>query len=271
MEAKPKAPFSGGLDLGIAGRTAIVCGASAGLGRECARYLGQAGVRLVINGRDAGRLEAAAEELRRATGSDVRIAVGDVATETGRKAILAVCPDPDILVNNAGGPPPGDFREWNEEIWISALRTNMLAAIMMIQSVVDGMIARRWGRIINITSQTVKMPLPLIGLSNGSRAGLTGFVAGVAREVAQHGVTINNLLPGYFETERLRAYAGRVGRDKGKSADETIAEMSAGNPTRRIGRPAEFGAWCAFIASEHAGYATGQNFVLDGGAYPGTL
>jgi len=258
-------------DLGITGRTAIVCGASSGLGKACATALGQAGVDLVINGRDAGRLEAAAADIRAATGAAVRLALGDVATREGRAAIIEACPDPDILVNNAGGPPPGDFREWDEEEWIAALRTNMLAAIMMIRGVVDGMIARRWGRIINITSQTVKMPLPLIGLSNGARAGLTGFIAGLSREVAQHGVTINNLLPGYFETERLRTYAARVGASRGQSADETIAEMAATNPARRIGRPPEFGAWCAFLASEHAGYATGQNFVLDGGAYPGTL
>ena len=260
-----------GLDLGIAGRTALVCGASAGLGRACADALGAAGARLVLNGRDAARLGAAADEIRSTTGRAVTIAPGDVATKEGRAAILALCPDPDILVNNAGGPPPGDFREWDEEQWIAALRTNMLAAILMIRGTVDGMIGRRWGRIINITSQTVKMPLPMIGLSNGARAGLTGFIAGLSREVVQHGVTINNLLPGYFETERLRTYAGHVGAARGKNADETIAEMAATNPARRIGQPPEFGAWCAFLASQHAGYVTGQNFVLDGGAYPGTL
>lgn len=263
--------MTAGLDLGIAGRKALVCGASAGLGKACAEFLGAAGVQLVLNSRDEGRLKAAAADIHLATGAAVEIAAGDVATREGRAWVLARCPDPDILVNNAGGPPPGDFRDWDEDEWVAALRTNMLAAIMMITATIDAMIERRWGRIINVTTQAVKMTLPLTGLSAGARAGLTGFIAGVSREVAQYGVTINNLLPGYFETERLRTYAERLGAETDQSLEEALSVMSAANPTRRIGQPKEFGAWCAFLASEHSGYVTGQNLVLDGGAYPGVF
>ena len=226
---------------------------------------------MTLNGRDATKLKLAADEIAAATGTAVTIAAGDVATAEGRAWIFAQCPTPDILVNNAGGPPTGDFRDWDEAVWLAALQTNMIAAIMLIRGVIDGMTAKRWGRIINITSQTVKMPAPLMGLSNGVRGGLTGFIAGLSREVAQQGVTINNLLPGFFGTERLRAYAGRLGESQGKTADEMLTEMAANTPARRIGRPEEFGAWCAFLASEHAAFVTGQNFLLDGGAYPGTL
>lgn len=261
--------MTGGLDLGIAGRKALICGASAGLGKACAELLGAAGVQLVLNSRDETRLKAAAAEIYQITGAAVDIAAGDISTREGRTAVLAHCPDPDILVNNAGGPPPGDFRDWDEDEWIAALRTNMLAAIMLIKATIDGMIERRWGRIINVTTQAVKMTLPLTGLSTGARAGLTAFTAGLSRDVAQYGVTINNLLPGYFETERLRIYAERLGAQTGESLEETLSLMSSANPTRRIGQPREFGAWCAFLASEYSGYVTGQSLVLDGGAYPG--
>lgn len=259
------------LDLGIRGRSAIVCGASKGLGKACAMALAKAGVSLTINGRHHESLNKVAEEIRALTGVSVIVAPADTATHEGRAVLMAAGPKPDILVTNSGGPPAGEFSEWDEEKWELAFRTNMLAAIMLIRGVLDDMVAKRWGRIINITSYAVKMPLPLLSLSNGVRSGLTGVVAGLAREVAASGVTINNLLPGPFETERLHAYAARLGKDRNCDAEAVLAEMAASNPTRRIGRPEEFGAWCAILASEHSGYLTGQNLVLDGGAYPGVL
>lgn len=263
--------MSKALDLGLAGRKAIVCGASSGLGKACALALAQAGVAVTMNAREESRLKAAADEIAAVTGSSIVPVAADVSTAEGRALILAACPAPDILVNNAGGPPPGDFRAWDDGQWMAALHANMLAPISLIRSVIDPMIERRWGRIINITSRAVKMPLPLLGLSNGARAGLTGFVSGLAREVAPFGVTINNLLPGPFATDRLSQYAAKLGAERGMTAAAALSEMAQENPTRRVGRPEEFGAWCAFLASEHAGYVTAQNFLLDGGAYPGVF
>jgi 3-oxoacyl-[acyl-carrier protein] reductase len=261
--------MSYGFDLGIEGRTALVCGSSEGLGRESALALARAGVHVAINGRDAAKLEATAADIRAASDVTVTLAPGDVTSEEGRRAILAKCPAPDILVNNAGGPPPGNFLSWTEADWQKALNANMLSAIFLTNAVLEKMIERRWGRIINITSQAVKMPMPLIGLSTSARAGLTGYMSTIAREVAQHGVTVNNLLPGFFETKRLQQYLGSVAASRNMSAEEVTAERAAANPSRRSGRPEEFGAWCAFIASAHSGYMTGQNILLDGGAYPG--
>lgn len=259
-----------GLDLGIAGRQAIVCGSSSGLGLECARALARAGVNVVIVARTETTLQAAAEEVSREADVIVRAISADLGTEAGRQALLTACPAPDILVTNSGGPPAGDFRDWDEQTWLTALRNNMVSPIQLIRGTIDGMIERRWGRIINITSYSAKLPLPLLGLSNGARSGLIGFVSGFAREVAPHGVTVNNLLPGNFATDRLHSYAKKVGASRGLSADAVLAEMASTTPVRRIGQPAEFGAWCAFLASEHAGYVTAQNYVLDGGTYPGT-
>jgi 3-oxoacyl-[acyl-carrier protein] reductase len=260
-----------GLDLGIAGRRAIVCGASSGLGRACAFALARAGVDLVVVARTADALERTADEIRSATGVSVTAVPADTATEAGRQRVLEACPAPDILVNNGGGPPPGDFRTWDEAAWHDALNASMVAPIQMIRGVIDGMSARRWGRIVNITSYSAKLPLPLLGLSNGARSGLIGFASGLAREVAASGVTINNLLPGNFRTERLERYAQTLASRSGTTAAEVLDGMAARTPVGRVGRPEEFGAWCAFLASEHSGYVTAQNFVLDGGTYPGTF
>jgi 3-oxoacyl-[acyl-carrier protein] reductase len=261
------------MDLGIAGRTALVCAASRGLGWACAHHLVRAGVAVTITARDGAALEAAAERLRGSVpGAVVRTSAGDITTPAGRQAALARCPAPDILVNNAGGPPPGDFRAWSEADWQAAVNANMVTPIMLIRAIVDGMIERRFGRIVNITSSAVKAPISGLGLSNGARTGLTGFVAGLARQVAQHGVTVNNLLPGPFDTDRLRtAAAAARAKAGGGTADDAVAALAAANPTRRIGDPDEFGAVCAFYCSRYAGYMTGQNILLDGGAYPGTF
>lgn len=259
------------MDLGIAGRRAIVCGSSSGLGRACAQALAGAGVELVLVARTEAALHATAEQIRQQSGVKVQTVSADLSTSAGRDAVMQACPAPDILVTNVGGPPTGDFRDWDEARWSEALRSTMVAPIQMIRAVIDGMTQRRWGRIINITSYSAKLPLPLLGLSNGARAGLIGFVSGVAREVAPHGVTMNNLLPGNFETERLHDYAQKLGAQRGLSTEEVLAEMAAKTPVRRLGQPAEFGAWCAFLASAHSGYVTAQNFVLDGGTYPGTF
>lgn len=259
------------IDLGIAGRTALVCAASKGLGRACAEALAAAGASVVINGRNPDTLAATADAIARATGSPVRAVAADVATWEGRDAILAACPTPDILVNNAGGPPPGDFRDWDEAIWTAALQSNMLAPIFLIKATVDGMIARRFGRVVNITSAAVKAPIETLGLSNGARAGLTGFVAGLARQVVRHNVTINNLLPGPFETDRLRANIQAAATAQKLPFEVVYARRRDANPAGRYGRPDEFGAFCAFLAGAQAGFVTGQNIVMDGGAYPRTL
>ncbi|WP_449227193.1 SDR family oxidoreductase [Azospirillum argentinense] len=259
------------MDLGIAGRRAIVCAASKGLGKACALALAREGVAVTITARGRDLLEAAAEEIRKETGATVTTAVGDIATEEGRAAALAACPEPDILVNNAGGPPPGDFRDWERDDWVRAVEANMLAPIFLIKATVDGMIGRRFGRIVNVTSAAVKAPIPILGLSNGARAGLTGFVAGLSRQTVRHNVTINNLLPGPFETDRLRATMEGGAKANNRSLDEEMDLRRAGNPSGRFGDPAEFGAACAFLCSAHAGFMTGQNVLLDGGAYGGTL
>lgn len=259
------------MDLGIAGRRALVCAASKGLGKACALALAREGVHVTLTARSAEILEATAAEIRAATGVTVTTAVGDIATEEGRAAALAACPDPDILINNAGGPPPGDFHDWEREDWIRALDANMLAPIFLIKATVDGMIGRRFGRIVNITSAAVKAPIPILGLSNGARAGLTGFVAGLSRQTVRHNVTINNLLPGPFETDRLRKTMEGGAKAAGRSIDEEMAARRLTNPAGRFGHPEEFGAACTFLYSAQAGYMTGQNVLLDGGAFAGTL
>lgn len=256
------------MDLGIAGRKAIVCASSAGLGRGCARALAEAGVALVINGRDRARLEQAAIGLRRGTSADVTPVIADISTADGQAKILAACPEPDILVNNNAGPPFRDFRELDRAAMLKGLNENMVTPIELIQKVLDGMAARGFGRIINITSISVRMPVMGLDLSSGARAGLTAFLAGVARGVAAQNVTINNLLPGNFATDRLRSAlaksAEKMQRTEGEVVDQTLQSI----PARRFGTPEEFGQTCAFLCSVHAGYITGQNILMDGGAYP---
>lgn len=259
------------MDLDIKGRSALVCAASKGLGRASAFALAREGVRLTITARGAEALEATAAEIRAATGAEVTTVVGDITTEAGRAAALSACPTPDILVNNAGGPPPGDFRDWDRDAWIRALDANMLTPIFLIQAVVDGMSERRFGRIVNITSASVKSPIPILGLSNGARAGLTGFVAGLARQVARHNVTINGLLPGPFLTDRLRGTAAANAAKSGRTAEEHLADQARTNPTGRVGDPDEFGQACAFLCSAHAGFIVGQNLVMDGGSFNSSL
>ena len=258
------------MDLGIAGKTALVCAASKGLGRGCALALARNGVAVTITARSASALEQAAREIAAATGVEVTPVAGDITTREGRSAALAACPEPDILVNNAGGPPPGDFRDWDENDWLQACNANMITAIMLIKAVVDGMIARRFGRIVNITSSSVKAPIPQLGLSNGARSGLTGFVAGLARQTVEHNVTINNILPGRFDTDRLRSGMAFQAEKSGRPLAEIVAEAQAQIPAKRFGRQEEFGELCAFVCSAQASYLTGQNFLLDGGLYPGT-
>jgi 3-oxoacyl-[acyl-carrier protein] reductase len=259
------------MDFGIAGKKALVCAASKGLGKGCAVALAREGVELTILARGKEALEATAAEIRKATGAKVQTVAVDITTAEGRTAALAACPQPDILVNNAGGPPPGDFRAWDEGAWQAAVNANMITPIMLMKAVVDGMIARRFGRIVNITSTSVKAPIPTLGLSNGARAGLTGFVAGIARQVVSSNVTINNLLPGPFDTDRLQSTLVAAAKATGKSIDDVREERRRQNPAGRFGTAEEFGQFCAFMCSAQAGYFTGQNVVLDGGAYPGTL
>ncbi len=259
------------MDLGIKGRKAIVCAASKGLGKGCAGALADEGVDLVINARTQAALDAAAKEISESTGVRVTPVAADVATPEGRAAVLAACPEPDILVTNCGGPPAGDFRDWERDDWIKALDANMLAPIALIQATVDGMIARGFGRIVNITSSSVKSPYPSLGLSNGARTGLTGFVAGLARQTVRHNVTINNLLPGSHATDRITELAQGEADASGKTLEEVMEEMRAAETAGRFGTPEEFGAACAFLCGAQAGYITGQNLLLDGGAYPGTL
>jgi 3-oxoacyl-[acyl-carrier protein] reductase len=259
------------VDLGIKGKNALVCAASKGLGKGCAVALAREGVNLVITARGREALEATAEEIRKATGARVTAVAGDIATPEGRALALAACPSPDILVNNAGGPPPGDFRNWTREDWVKALDANMLAPIELIKATLDGMIARKFGRIVNITSSAVKMPIATLGLSNGARTGLTGFVAGLARQIAAHNVTINNLLPGRFWTDRLRANTEAAAKQAGRTVEELKAESAKQVPAGRFGTPEEFGAACAYLCGAQAAYVTGQNLLVDGGLYPGTF
>ena len=259
------------MNLDIGGRNAIVCAASKGLGKACAESLAREGVNLTICARTPETLEKTAEEIRALGGGTVTTVACDIATEDGRAAVLKACPEPDILINNAGGPPTGDFRDWDRDVWLKAIDNNMLAPIFMIKATVDGMIGRKFGRIVNITSGAVKSPIEVLGLSNGARAGLTGFVAGLARKTVAHNVTINNLLPGPFDTERLRSNLGARAKAAGIPEDQMLAKRIADNPAKRLGRPYEFGEMCAFMCSDQAGFMTGQNILLDGGMYPGTL
>ncbi|MCY7314161.1 MAG: SDR family oxidoreductase [Rubrivivax sp.] len=262
------------MDLGLQGKWALVCAASKGLGKGCAAALVGEGVNVVITARGDAALQATAAELR-AHNPDVQViaVAGDITTAEGRAAALAVCPQVDILINNAGGPPPGDFRDWDREAWIAALDANMLTPIALIKATVDGMAERGFGRIVNITSAAVKAPIDILGLSNGARSGLTGFVAGLARQprLASRNVTINALLPGPFDTDRLRSTMAGAAAKSGRTVDALMVERRLLNPTRRFGSAAEFGAVCAFVCSTHAGYITGQNLLLDGGAFPGAF
>lgn len=260
------------MDLGLNGKWALVCAASKGLGKGCAAALVREGVNVVITARGAEALEATAAELRALQGGEVRTVAGDITTPEGRGAALAACPQVDILINNAGGPPPGDFREWDRDAWIKALDANMLTPIELIKATVDAMAARGFGRVVNITSAAVKAPIGTLGLSNGARSGLTGFVAGLARSgVAARGVTINGLLPGAFATDRLRTMMRAGAAKAGQDPDAVLKAREQAVPAQRFGTAEEFGAVCAFICSVHAGYLTGQNVLLDGGAYPGTF
>ncbi len=261
------------MDLGIAGKWALVCAASKGLGKGCAQALVGEGVNVVITARGEEALLATAAELRALKRGEVRTVAGDITTPQGRSAALAACPQVDILVNNAGGPPPGDFRDWDRDAWIKALDANMLTPIELIKATVDGMAQRQFGRVVNITSGAVKAPIDILGLSNGARTGLTGFVAGLARQgrLASANVTINSLLPGPFDTDRLRNTMVGLAKASGQPVEQVLEQRRKLNPTQRYGTASEFGAFCAFLCSVHAGYLTGQNILLDGGAYPGTF
>ena len=263
------------MDLGIAGKWALVCGASKGLGFGCAQALVHEGVNVLIVARGAEALEAAADKLiadnTRHDSPDVQFVAADITTPEGRAAVFAVRKDFDIVVTNAGGPPPGDFRDWDRDAWIKAVDANMLTPIELIKATVDGMAARGFGRIVNITSSAVKSPIDILGLSNGARSGLTGFVAGVARsKLAGQGVTINNLLPGSFDTDRLRGNMSGAAQKTGQPLEAIMDSRRKNIPAQRFGTSEEFGAICAFLCSVQAGYMTGQNVLADGGAYPGT-
>ena len=259
------------MDLGIAGRKAIVCASSKGLGRACAAALAREGVDVWISARHQEALDEAAAGIAAAEGGGVHALVADVTTDAGREALLNACPAPDILVNNAGGPPPGDFRDWRQEDWFEAVNANMYSAIDMIRRCLDGMTERRFGRIVNITSFAVKMPVPQLGLSNGARAGLTGFVSTIARDPARYNVTINNLLPGYIATDRMWSVLEAGARASGQEPEAFQQAMFSKVGARRPGEPDEFGAVCAFLCSQQAGYITAQNILMDGGLYPGTF
>ena len=259
------------MDLGISGRKAIVCASSRGLGKACARALAEAGCEVVINGRDAKTLAATASELANLTGAKIIPVAADVATPDGQKALLAACPQPDILVNNNAGPPLRDFRELSRQQMIDGVTANMIVAVELIQKVIDPMMQRRFGRIVNITSAAVKAPLAGLDLSSGARAGLTAFLAGVARTVADKNVTINNILPGAFDTDRLRGTLSKTAESKGKSITQVAAERINMIPAKRFGDPAEFGAACAYLCSAQAGYITGQNLLIDGGTFAGAF
>lgn len=259
------------MDLAIKGRRALVCAASKGLGRACAIALAEEGVHLTLVARGREALEETADAIRAATGVIVETVAADVTAEEGRALMLAACPQPDILITNAGGPKPGNFREWSRNDWLAALDANMLAPIALIKATVDGMMERGFGRIVNITSSAVKAPIDILGLSNGARSGLTGFVAGLARTTVSRNVTINNLLPGPFSTDRLEATLRADAALSGRSYEDAAAQWKSKSPAGRFGMPEEFGRTCAFVCSAHAGYITGQNLLLDGGAYPGTF
>lgn len=259
------------MDLGIRGKNALVCGASKGLGRACATSLAREGCIVTITARDQAQLDRTAADIRAATGAKISVVAGDITTDAGRAAALAAAGSVDILVTNAGGPPAGDFRQFSREDWLRAVNANMLTPIELIRLTVDGMIARKFGRIVNITSGAVKAPINVLGLSNGARSGLTGFIAGIARETVSNNVTINNLLPGAFATERLGSLFAAQAKTRGVTAEVAAEERRKQIPAGRFGEPEEFGEACAYLCSAQAGYVTGQNFLIDGGAYPGTF
>ncbi|MFM9972155.1 MAG: SDR family oxidoreductase [Burkholderiales bacterium] len=259
------------MDLGIRGKKAIVCGASKGLGRACAASLAAEGCEVVIVGRVEATIAAAAKEIQAASGSKVTGVAADITTPDGRVATLAACPQPDILITNAGGPPQGDFRKFSRDDWIKAIEGNMLTPIELIKATVDGMIERRFGRIVNITSSAVKAPIDFLALSNGARSGLTGFTAGLSRAVVHHNVTINNLLPGTFDTDRIRSNFEFNAKARSMTLEEIRTERLSQLPSKRFGAVKEFGDYCAFICSAQAGYIAGQNLLIDGGSYPGTF
>ena len=259
------------MDLGIAGRKAIVCASSRGLGRACAFRLAEAGCEVVVNGRDQAKTEGTAAEIAKATGAKVIPVIADVATAAGQAALFAAMPEPDILVNNNAGPPFRDFRELDRQKMIDGVIGNMIVAIELIQKVIDPMSKKKFGRIVNITSGSVKMPLGGLDLSSGARAGLTAFLAGVARQVAANNVTINFLLPGSFATDRLESNMQSVAKNQNITVEQAKAARTASVPAKRFGEPDEFGAACAFLCSAHAGYITGQNLLMDGGVFPGAF
>src|SRR5574341_535992 len=259
------------MDLGIKGKWALVCAASKGLGKGCALALAREGVNVALVARGAEALNATAEAIRSQTGVEVRAIVADIVTPQGTEAALAACPNPDILINNAGGPPAGDFRQWDRDVWVKALDANMLTPIELIKGTVDGMIARKFGRIVNITSAAVKAPIPILGLSNGARTGLTGFIAGLSRQTVMHNVTINNILPGLFATDTMLSRIDAMAKQSGKAFEQVEQERLKTIPAGRFGSPEEFGQLCAYICSAQASFITGQNFLIDGGAYPGTF
>ncbi|MCW5685002.1 MAG: SDR family oxidoreductase [Pseudolabrys sp.] len=259
------------MDLGIGGRKALLFGASRGLGKACAFALAREGVEVTLVARTRDVLEQTCADIHSETGARATPVVGDITKPEGRQAALAACPQPDILLNNADGPVPGDFRDYSRQDWLDAIDAMMLGPIEMIRLTVDGMIARKFGRIVNIVSRSVKIPQGELALSNGARSGLVGFVGGLARDTVEHNVTINNLLPGIFDSDAQRRHINGMLEEGGKSFDEIWKARAANNPARRYGRPAELGAYCAFICSEQAGFVTGQNLLVDGGSYPGTF
>lgn len=259
------------MDLGISGRTAIVCAASKGLGRACAESLAEAGVNLVLNARSAEPLEATASAIRKSYGVTIKTVAADATTSEGCDMLREACPEPDILINNAGGPPAGDWRKFEREDWHKAVDGNMIGAIFLMKTFLDGMAQRGFGRVVNITSGMVKAPLDILSLSVAARLGLTGFVRGIVPQYAPSGVTINNLLPELFETDRLRSNLSVLAERDGVALDKKIETHLSKVPAGRLGRPEEFGATCAFICSTHAAYMTGQNILLDGGSYPGVF
>ena len=259
------------MDYGIRGKRALVCASSKGLGRGCAEALAEAGVNLILNARGAEALEATAAEIRAAHGVEVATVAADVTTPAGQDSVIAAAAGVDILVTNAGGPPPGLWTDWDRDDFIAALDANMLAPIALMKALLPDMMERGWGRVVNITSQSVKSPIPVLGLSNSARAGLTGYVAGTARQVAPHGVTINNMLPGIHATDRADSLDKGVSQSHGITMDEARAQRQATIPARRYGTTQEFGAMCAFLCSDKAGFVVGQNILLDGGAVNATL
>jgi 3-oxoacyl-[acyl-carrier protein] reductase len=259
------------MDLGIRNRQALLCGASRGLGRACALAVAKEGVHVTIVARTRDVLERTAADIRDATGVRVTAVAADITTAEGRAAALVACPEPDILLNNADGPVPGDFRKWTRDDWIAALDSMMLAPIEMIRATVDGMMVRGFGRIVNISSRSVKIPQLELGLSNGARTGLVGFVAGLARQTVARNVTINNLLPGIFDSDAQKRHIEGMLHDLGKPFDQVWRERAAASPAKRYGDPAEFGSYFAYLCSAQAGYIAAQNLLIDGGSYPGTF